>query len=259
MELTRADTGACTVLHVSGSIGSFDAARLRTALAKTMVEGLRCIVCDLSAVTWLDPVCVAVWVSAQWSGPWPGPVVWLVGANGQPADALRVTGAGRFLHIAESLQAAVAQQLSAPPLRRERLLLAPAPSAPGQARRFTTEVLALWAVSELTEEATLVVSELVTNGVQHAGSDLELRLEHGRGLLHIAVRDGGRSSALVPQTDPEPPAREAGVADIHERGHGLDIVQAFATASGQTRAPGGGSLYWATLRDVNHVSRHGLA
>lgn len=254
MELSRADTDAAVVLRVGGSISSFDGPELSAAVAKAMVDASTCLVCDLSAVTWLDPVCVAVWVGAQWSGPWPGPVLWLVGAEGQPTEALRATGAALFLVLADSPQAAITQQLREPPLRRDRLLLAPLPTAPSRARRFATEVLALWSISELTDDAVLIVSELVTNGVQHAATDLELRLELGRGLLRIAVRDDSRFTPSFPNTDVVP-GRSGVVAELRERGRGLRIVRALAVASGRTSTPMRGSVYWATLRSREGPSR----
>ena len=247
MELSREDNAACALLRISGSVGPFDGARLSGAVAKALADDPELVVCDLSEVDWLDPVCVAVWVAAQWAGPWPGPVLWLAGAHGQPAEALRATGAGRFLSLAASTQDALAQQWREPPLRRDRLTLAPVPTAPARARRFAAEVLTLWAVPDLMDEAVLIVSELVTNGLQHAHSDLELRVELAQHWLQVAVRDGGR---------PRPPGADApaGVADgsahetvLRESGRGLEIVQALAVACGQTSAPAGGRIYWASL------------
>lgn len=110
----------------------------------------------------------------------------------------------------------------------------------------TTEVLERWTLSDLTGDATLIVSELVTNGIEHAGSDLELRLEHGHDLLHIAVRDRGAGSTSPPSSAAAAPAVDSRAA-IPERGRGLEIVRRLALASGRTPAPAGGSVCWATL------------
>jgi anti-sigma regulatory factor (Ser/Thr protein kinase)/anti-anti-sigma regulatory factor len=253
MELVRVDTSASSVVRVSGSVRPLDAPHLRLALAKALSQGPACVVCDLSGVTGLDPLCVAVFVAAQWSGPWPGPVVWLVGAQGQPAAALRATGTSQFLALANSVQAAHAQQAAQPPLLRDQLTLAPLPTAPRRARQFTAEVLGRWSVPQLAEDATLIVSELVTNGVQHAGTDLEVRLEHGRGLLRIAVRD---HAGLEPRQSADKVAdlREA-EATMGEHGRGLGIVRALADGCGRTRAHTGGSVYWATLRTKQRSAR----
>lgn len=243
--------------RLSGSVRSLAAPQLAEVLAKALAESPPCLVCELSEVTWLDPACVAVWVGAQWPGPWPGPVLWLVGAHNKPADA---PGHGRrlFVGLADTAEAALAQMPTPPPLRRVRLLMAPTPIAPGRARRFTIEVLARWALSPLTGDATLIVSELVTNALVHAGSDLELRLGHGRDLLHLAVRDHGSVSGPAPGSEAAGPAadRHAGMA---EHGRGLQIVQALAFASGRTRTPAGGSVSWATLATGERATRRGAA
>lgn len=246
MELHRGDAGECAVLRLSGTVRPRDAPRLREALAKTLAEEPTFLVCDLSEVGGLAPVCVVVLVAAQWTAPWPGPVVWLVGAHGQAAEALAATGAPRFLAVADSVPAALHQQDKQPPRLRERLLLAPVLSAPSLARRFTGDVLARWQVSDLEDDATLLVSEMVTNGVQHAGTDLELRLELGRGLLQIAVRDRGSGSTPSLDRGAAPGDRSSDV--IEERGRGLGIVRTVADGSGHSEDSAGGSVYWATLR-----------
>lgn len=245
MELHRGDAGGCAVLRLSGAVLPEDAPRLREAVGKAMADRPTCLVCDLSEVSGLAPVCVAVLVAAQWTAPWPGPVVWLVGAHGQPAEALAATGAPRFLAMADSVPAALTRQDSDRPRLRDRMVLAPTLTSPSRARRFTEEVLTRWQVAHVAGDAMLVVSELVTNGVQHAGSgDLELRLELGRDLLQIAVRDRGVVSAPSPHAGP--PAQPNGA--ILERGRGLEIVRTVADGSGHSENPAGGSVYWATLR-----------
>ena len=52
--------------------------------------------------------------------------------------------------------------------------------------------------------AVLVASELVTNAVVHARTDLHLRLELRGDLFHVAVRDGSpRLLRLATVPDPE--------------------------------------------------------
>lgn len=258
MQLTRVDSGGCAVLRMSGSVRSIDGPRFGDALAKALVEDPPCVVCEMTEVTWLDPACVAAWVAAQWSGPWPGPVVWLVGAHDQPAEALRATGVASFVGLADSTEAAFARMPTEPPMQRERLLLAPLPIAPRRARRFAIEVMARWTLSALIGDATLIVSELVTNGIEHASSDLELRLDHGHDLLNIAVRDRGSFSTRQASSDAAAHALESNDG-IPQRGRGLEIVRRLSLASGRTRAPAGGSVYWATLATGDRATRQRAA
>lgn len=93
------------------------------------------------------------------------------------------------------------------------------PSAPQSAREATRALAALGA---LGDDATLVVSELVTNAVRHSGSsardELELTIALSASLLTISVSDVGRS-ANRPALRPK---------DATPGGLGLHIVDAVA-------------------------------
>jgi hypothetical protein len=79
----------------------------------------------------------------------------------------------------------------------------------------------------LVDRAILVASELVTNAVVHARTDLRLRLELRGDWLHIAVRDGSpRLLRLVTARDPEA-----------EGGRGLWLVDQLGRAWGSTPTP----------------------
>src|SRR4051794_2257026 len=73
-----------------------------------------------------------------------------------------------------------------------RTLLAPEPTAASQARSFIRETLNSWGTSlsqSAMDDAVLLASELVANAVQHAGTDLEVGLRLGGGMLEIGVTD----------------------------------------------------------------------
>jgi hypothetical protein len=92
------------------------------------------------------------------------------------------------------------------------------------------------------EVAQLVVSELVTNAVVHAGTpiDLTLRLVPGEGhaLLHLGVRDG------LPVAPIPAPASPPG--QTPDGGRGLLVVAAFADEWG-TCVSHAGKVVWATV------------
>ena len=71
-----------------------------------------------------------------------------------------------------------------PPYLRDELLLAPTLSAPAAARAFVQQLCHYWEPAlpdrTLVDRAVLLASELVTNAVVHAHTDLRLRREAAR-------------------------------------------------------------------------------
>ncbi|MFE5550285.1 ATP-binding protein [Streptomyces sp. NPDC056534] len=108
------------------------------------------------------------------------------------------------------------------------------------ARRIARAVLTGWHVGdERIEVIALLVSELVTNAVEHATPPIILRLhrEHGGKQLWIGVSDGGialtKGSWVVSCTS-------------DEHGRGLQIVDTLAVARGTLSGPDG-STHWARV------------
>jgi anti-sigma regulatory factor (Ser/Thr protein kinase) len=73
------------------------------------------------------------------------------------------------------------------------------PASPGRARRFVTD--ALDDVETDVERAALLVSELVTNAVLHAGTELEVAVEVRPRLVQVSVRDGSRAQPTLRRYD----------------------------------------------------------
>lgn len=108
-----------------------------------------------------------------------------------------------------------------------------------RARRFVTRQLLAGRVAEpLVETAALLVSEIVTNAVVHAGGDVDLR-------VHAAAGQG----ALVEVGDrsPVPPATRRYDVDAMT-GRGLALVDALSTSHGSI-ARGTGKVVWFTVGD----------
>lgn len=104
-----------------------------------------------------------------------------------------------------------------------------------RARRFATEVLTEWQLDDAIEDCGLVVGELATNAVRHAGSDFTVSLSRTDGDIHIAVGD---SSANAPELR-SPIASE-------RSGRGLRIVDAIAARWGY-RVDDDGKVVWADV------------
>ncbi len=81
----------------------------------------------------------------------------------------------------------------------------PEPTAAAAARRFVRDTLQTWVATGaatdghgLVDDAVLLTSELVTNAVIHAGTQVHLTCRLADGAVEVVVRDG-HPSRLVPE------------------------------------------------------------
>ena len=95
-------------------------------------------------------------------------------------------------------------------------------------------------MAHLAGPATVVISELVSNAVEHAGTDLVVTVALRGRYLHLSVHDDSRQP-------PVPTAEGKGGPLVPVRGRGLHLVAGYATAWGSAPV-GGGKTVWATLR-----------
>ncbi|MFE4582392.1 ATP-binding protein [Streptomyces chartreusis] len=108
------------------------------------------------------------------------------------------------------------------------------------ARAIAQAVLEEWRIpAGAADRVVLVVSELVTNAVQHAVAPLTLHLHQERvgDRIWVGVQDGGQAAL------PEWGRR---VFDRDEHGRGLAIVDALAQGHGTQIHPQG-TTHWARL------------
>jgi anti-sigma regulatory factor (Ser/Thr protein kinase) len=107
----------------------------------------------------------------------------------------------------------------------------------GQARRLVGAQLDSWELSELSDDARLVVSELLTNASLHAKPPVRMRLARIPEGVRIEVSDGSRELPLLMRAGP----------DVMT-GRGWSLVQALAHDWGAERsAAGEGKLVWVTM------------
>lgn len=124
-------------------------------------------------------------------------------------------------------------------------ILGPGKSSVRQARELVRKRLAEYGLQDLVDIAELLVSELATNAVVHAGGRYRLTLSLGTGTLRCEVAD---ERPLLPL----PPHRQAG-SDDHldvdpdsENGRGLLLVDALAHRWG-SRLVDDGKEVWFEL------------
>src|SRR5947209_721329 len=96
-------------------------------------------------------------------------------------------------------------------------ILTPTSRSVPQARREVGAVLDEWGLSELRDSALLLVSELVTNAVLHARTEIRLDISRERDGVRISVSDGS----------PIPPALRRH-SDTSTTGRGLHLLDLLA-------------------------------
>jgi anti-sigma regulatory factor (Ser/Thr protein kinase) len=74
----------------------------------------------------------------------------------------------------------------------------PVTGAARRARDVVTQACVQWDLPRLVGPASLVVTELVSNVVQHAWTMADVRVVRGRRYLMILVHDGSSIAAVMP-------------------------------------------------------------
>jgi GAF domain-containing protein/anti-sigma regulatory factor (Ser/Thr protein kinase) len=93
------------------------------------------------------------------------------------------------------------------------------------ARTFVHDQMGAWGLQDMSDALELVVSEIVTNALIHAGSDVDVRLRAFPDRVRLEVRD---SDTNPPVPSPLSLAEEENAEAEH--GRGLMIVEALADA-----------------------------
>lgn len=160
-----------------------------------------------------------------------------------PADlglASRAAGALGFLskatrarRLAEELEALVGLVQAVQAILEQATSLPRDPASARAARRFVHDALACVDAEDLEDTVTLLVSELVTNAVVHAGSEVEVLVRLTPAAVRVEVSDA---------SDVSPVARLAGEEDTS--GRGLGLVESLARRWGIDPSPAGGKTVW---------------
>jgi hypothetical protein len=211
-------------------------------LRKCFAQHPAALIIDLRDLDDGDAASATVWLSARMIGADMDPpvqVVVCVSTDAPPAARLRRLGARRMLPLFASLPEARSAAASRLPLT-DRLVarMAPTSQAPSVARGLVAAACSAWSLPSLLYPAKLVVSELVLNAVEHAGTETEVTVSRRGTGIHIAVAD------LDPRL-PDMPARPRSATDQCHTG--LSAVRSVATIAGTMPTPSG-KVVWAVLR-----------
>ncbi|WP_052359286.1 SpoIIE family protein phosphatase [Actinoplanes friuliensis] len=115
---------------------------------------------------------------------------------------------------------------------------------PAAARALVRSILEETGLDSLVNEALLLTTELSTNAVVHAGTELDIEVEADRGGLTVTVTDF--APGPVEQLAVGPRNDKSDIGEVAERGRGLLLVDHFASRWG-TVHEGTGKGVWFRL------------
>lgn len=123
------------------------------------------------------------------------------------------------------------------PLAEVRVTLTAEGGSCARARQVVREAAASWGLSEdLADDAQLIVTELVSNGIDHGEGLITLTVSRRADGMLVEVHDESAKQPLVRPVDPS-----------SARGRGMQLVQALSKRWGTT-PDGRGKVVWAELK-----------
>lgn len=116
----------------------------------------------------------------------------------------------------------------------ESIELSPTPDSVAVARRWSSDVLGRTGLDDLADTMALLVSELVTNVVLHAGTPCSLSIAQTTERVRVEVDD-----------DSEALPKAAGDRDRYaSSGRGLVLLEGLSAAHGVDARPGGKRVWF---------------
>lgn len=216
------------------------------AIHKCLAESPAAIIIDVTGVGDGAAASTPTWFSAAQAAAAadvPARLVLCLAAESALAGRLRRLGAGRYVPVFASPTDARAALGERPLTDVVRLRLPPSPISPSVARNLVGGACQAWNLAPLLHPGRAVISELVSNAVEHARSEMEVSISRRGAALHVSVRDREATLPRIIDLAPAEPDRP-----LDERGHGLRVVHADSVAWGAIPSEGG-KVVWATVRD----------
>ena len=222
------------LMTVNGVLDERGGSALCHALTQHLALEPAAILVDLSGMTVAEPGAVKAFAMlTEQAEVWPGTPLLFCTADPPTVELLRAASFGSvpvFGSVADGL---------ATLRERDEFLSSSIPPATGaahRARSIVREACERWGLPHLSAPAVLVVSELVTNAVEHARTAAALQLRLRPRYLYLAVFDGVRTEP-VPRHNRDPEA---------VGGRGLHMVDVVATRWGHLPRPDG-KVVWAAF------------
>ena len=235
--LVRArSVGQVVVLDATGSLSEV-VEDLDCAARYALADGPRGVVCDLSRVVDVNApgALQSIALNGRHPRDWSGVPLAIAGLGRRGREVLSREPLGAHLMVTATLRQALSSVFQSSLPGAESLRLAPHPTAPRASRDFVTRTLLDWRLGRHIPAACLVVSELVTNAMIHAGTDIDVTVSEHREAVRVAIRDGG----------PGLPVEHPDGSDEH--GRGMPIVAGMSHAWGVHPHADGGKVVWAVI------------
>ncbi|MGQ0775646.1 MAG: ATP-binding protein [Pseudonocardiales bacterium] len=129
-----------------------------------------------------------------------------------------------------------------------RFQLPPNPNSPSAARALLRTALAEAQLEHLTDVTLLLTTELCSNVVRHAGTDMELTLSIDDSRLTVTVTDQGPVPLELART------AKTATAQRQNGGHGLGMVAALASSWGTRHDATGRHMVWFSLETAESAA-----
>lgn len=236
-------SGGAVVVSVRGDLDRTSRAALVSSLADLLGEH-RGVVLDVSGLRPRHSSAVHAFTEAlARAGGWPRACLALVAPGTDLAALLTASRVSDETPVYADVGDALSHLADRPAVLRDGWRFDVDPHAPGRARSRVRELCRRWGLDrEVREAAEIVVTELVTNAVEHAASPSVVEVERHGDAFRMAVRDYGTPTAQdVPEATSwhTPPTSSP-------RGRGLAMVAAVSRAWGVLRHTDGKTI-WAEM------------
>lgn len=236
-------SGGAAVVSVRGDLDRTSRATLVTSLAELLGEH-HGVVLDVSGLHPQHSSTVHAFTEALTrAGGWPRACLALVAPDPALAALLTASRVADEAPVYADVADALAHLADRPTVLRDGWRFDVDPHAPGRARSRVRDLCRRWGLaSEIREAAEIVVTELVTNAVEHALSPSVVEVERHGDAFRMTVRDyGAGSDHDIPDATSwrAPPTSSP-------RGRGLAMVAAVSRAWGVLRHPDGKTI-WAEM------------
>lgn len=237
VKVTHTELDGCLVASLDGVLDSLTYPHVRDGLVKLALEEPRAVVACLDELSVGSQSLLSVFSSAWMRvNDWPHVPILLVASATDRRATIEGSAISRFVPVFGTVAEAIQAAKTSAPRRRRKAEFPPVLMCAAAARDFVRDTCRDWRIESLTADAVCLASELTENAIEHARTQLDVRLELRRGVLTVAVRDASPAPAILRQGRLGEPL-----------GYGLQIVADLATAWGCVPDLRGGKVTWATL------------